>query len=62
MPEQLDPDVAENLASGAMRYLPLTPGKKVLCTKRQLQNALSRSHRRPTPWASSRARRSSSAH
>jgi len=40
MPEQLDPAVAENLASGAMRYLPLTPGNKVICTKRQLQECL----------------------
>lgn len=40
MPEQLDSAVAENLASGAMRYLPLTPGKKILCTKRQLQECL----------------------
>ena len=40
MPEQLDPGVAENLASGAMRHLRLTPGNKVLCTKRQLQECL----------------------
>ena len=40
MLEQLDPVVAENLASGAMRYLPLTPGNKVICTKRQLQECL----------------------
>jgi hypothetical protein len=40
MPEQLDPVVAENLASGAMRYLPLTPSNKILCTKRQLQECL----------------------
>ena len=40
MPEQLDPVVAENLASGAMRYLPLTPGNKVICTKRQFQECL----------------------
>jgi hypothetical protein len=40
MPEQLDPAIAENLASGAMRYLPLTPGNKVICTKRQLQECL----------------------
>ena len=40
MPEQLDPVVAENLASGAMRNLPLTPGNKVICTKRQLQECL----------------------
>ena len=40
MPEQLDPAVAENLASGATRYLPLTPGNKILCTKRQLQECL----------------------
>ena len=40
MPEHLDPAVAENLASGAMRYLPLTPGNKILCTKRQLQECL----------------------
>jgi hypothetical protein len=40
MPEQLDPAVAENLANGAMRYLPLTPGNKILGTKRQLQECL----------------------
>jgi hypothetical protein len=40
MPEQLDPVVAENLASRAMRNLPLTPGDKVICTKRQLQECL----------------------
>jgi hypothetical protein len=34
MPEQLDPVVAENLASGAMRHLPLT------LAKRQLQECL----------------------
>ena len=41
MPEQLDPAVAGNLADGAMGFLPLTPGEKVLCTKRQLQECLS---------------------
>lgn len=41
MPEQLDPTVAQNLADGAMRFLPLTPGNKVLCTKRQLLECLS---------------------
>ena len=40
MPEQLDPAVAENLASGARRYLLLAPGNKILCTKRQLQECL----------------------
>jgi hypothetical protein len=40
MPEELDPAVAEDLASGAMRHLPLTPGNKVLCTKPQLQECL----------------------
>src|SRR2546427_10106927 len=40
MPEQLDPGVAENLASWAMRYLPPTPGNKILCAKRQLQECL----------------------
>ncbi len=40
MPEELDPATAESLASDAMRYLPLTPGKTVLCTKRQLQECL----------------------
>jgi len=38
--EELDPADAEILASGAMRFLPLTPGKKILCTKRQLQECL----------------------
>lgn len=41
MPEQLDPAVAQNLADGAMGFLPLTPGNKVLCTKRQLLECLS---------------------
>jgi len=40
MPEHLDASVAENLASGAIHYLPLTPGNKILCTKRQLQECL----------------------
>jgi hypothetical protein len=40
MPEELDPTLAENLASGTMRFLQLTPGKKILCTKRQLQECL----------------------
>jgi hypothetical protein len=40
MPEQLDPAVAENLASGAMHYLPLTPGNKILCTRLQLKECL----------------------
>lgn len=40
MPEEIDPDLAENLATGAMRFLPLTPGKTILCTKRQLQECL----------------------
>jgi hypothetical protein len=40
MPEELDPAVARNLADGAMGFLPLTPGNKVLCTKRQLQECL----------------------
>jgi hypothetical protein len=40
MSEELDPAVAENLASGAMRFLLLTPGNKILCTKRQLQECL----------------------
>ena len=40
MPENLDPAVAESLASGAMRLLLLTPGNKILCTKRQLRECL----------------------
>jgi hypothetical protein len=42
MPEELDPAVAKDLARGAMRFLPLTPGSKVLCTKQQLQECMSR--------------------
>jgi hypothetical protein len=40
MPEEIDSAVAESLASGAMRYLTLTPGNKILCTKRQLRECL----------------------
>ena len=40
MPEELDPAVAENLVSGAMAFLPLTGGSKVLCMKRQLRECL----------------------
>jgi hypothetical protein len=40
MPEELDLAVAESLASGAMRFLSLTPGNKILCTKRQLRECL----------------------
>jgi hypothetical protein len=42
MPEELDPAVAEVLVGGAMGFLPLTHGKKVLCTKRQLQECMLR--------------------
>ena len=40
VPEELDAAVAENLVSSSMGFLPLTPGKKILCTKRQLQECL----------------------
>ena len=40
MPEELDAAVAENLVSSAMGFLPPTPGKKMLCTKRQLRERL----------------------
>ena len=42
MPEELDPAVAEELARGAMGFLPPTPSSKVLCTKRQLQECMLR--------------------
>jgi hypothetical protein len=42
MPEELDPAVAEVLVRGAMGFLPLTQGNKVLCTKRQLQECMLR--------------------
>jgi len=41
MPEELDPAVAHDLSNGAMASLPLTPGKKVFCTRRQLHECLS---------------------
>ena len=40
MPEVIDPAVANDLVSEAMGLLPLTPGKKVLCTKRQLRDCM----------------------
>ena len=42
MSEELDPAVAEVLVGAAMRFLPLTGGNKVLCTKRQLQECMLR--------------------
>jgi hypothetical protein len=42
VPEEINPATAENLVTGAMRFLPVTPGKKVFCTKRQLQDCLLR--------------------
>jgi hypothetical protein len=42
MSEELDPAVAEVLVGGAMGFLPLTQGNKVLCTKRQLQECMLR--------------------
>ena len=42
MPEELDPAVAEVLVRGAMGFLPLTHGNKVLCTRRQLQECMLR--------------------
>jgi hypothetical protein len=40
MPEELDSTLAENLVAQAMHFLPLTSGKKILCTKRQLQECM----------------------
>jgi len=40
VPKELDAAVAENLVSSAMGFLPLTPGEKMLCTKRQLRECL----------------------
>ena len=40
MPDELDPAVAEGLMRGAMGSLPVTHGKKILCTKRQVQECL----------------------
>lgn len=42
MPEEIDPAVADDLVSAAMGLLSLTPGKKVLCTKRQLRDCMLR--------------------
>ena len=42
MPEELDPHVAEDLVSGAMRFLPRTSGDQVVCTKRQLHDSMLR--------------------
>jgi hypothetical protein len=42
VPEELDPAIAEDLVDSAMGFLPLTCGNKVLCTKRQLQECMSR--------------------
>ncbi len=42
MLDELDPAVAEVLVGGAMGFLPLTHGNKVLCTKRQLQECMLR--------------------
>lgn len=39
---ELDPAVAEVLVGAAMGFLPLTPGNKVLCTKRQLHECMLR--------------------
>jgi hypothetical protein len=61
MPKELDPAVAENLASG-MRYLPLTSGSKVICTKRQLQECLVTLAQESYAMGYLSARRSTSAH
>jgi hypothetical protein len=42
VPEELDPAIAEDLVDSAMGFLPLTRGNKVLCTKRQLRECMSR--------------------
>ena len=42
MPEELDFAVAQDLVRGAMGFLPLTRGDKVLCTKPQLQDCMLR--------------------
>lgn len=60
MPEELDPAVAEVLVSGAIGYLPLPHGNKVLCTKRQLRECMFSWRKRRTQRVSSQGRRSSS--
>ena len=42
MPEEIDPGVANDLVRDAMGLLPLTPGTKVLCTKRLLRDCMLR--------------------
>jgi hypothetical protein len=42
VPEELDPDVAEDLVDIALGSLPLTRGNQVLCTKRQLRECMLR--------------------
>jgi hypothetical protein len=42
MSEEIDPALANDLVSEAMSLLPLAPGKKVLCTKRQLRDCMLR--------------------
>ena len=39
MPEELDFAVAQDLVRGAMGFLPLTRGDKVLCTSRSCRTA-----------------------
>ncbi len=39
MPRELDPQIAERIASGAMFSLNPSPGNKVLCTKQALHQA-----------------------
>lgn len=42
MPEELDPDVAEDLVDIALGSLPLTRDNQVLCTKRELRECMLR--------------------
>ena len=42
MSEEIDPALAHDLVNEAMGLLPLTPGKKVLCTKRRLRDCMLR--------------------
>lgn len=60
MPEELDPNLAETLVSGAMNWLTLTPGNKILCTKRQLRECLVELARRRMRRDFSEARRNNS--
>jgi hypothetical protein len=57
MPEEIDPAIANDLVTAAMSLLPLTPGNKVLCTKRQLRDCMLRLAQDAYAMGSSRKRR-----